>query len=75
MNGYLGMIIVGTALFGGLFIFFARLLREDLIALKKEGVLMYSVTMSRYRKTMVQCFFIAIVLAFFSGVYVAKLIS
>jgi len=71
----IGALSVVTLLFTGLFIFCARLLREDQQNLKKQDILAYSVTMPRYRKTMVQCFFIVIVLTFFLGMYVAEIAS
>ena len=71
----MGALSVATLLFIGLFIFCAHLLREELQSLKKEGVLAYSVSMSRYRKTMIQCFFIVIVFVFFLGIHMAKVIN
>ncbi len=66
---------VSILLFGGLFIFCARLLYEEQQNLKKEGVMAYSVTMSRYRKTMIQCFFIVSISSFFLGMFMEKIIS
>ncbi len=71
----IGALSVVTLLFTGLFIFCARLLREDQQNLKKQDILAYSVTMSCHRKTMVRCFFIVIVLTFFLGMYVTKTTS
>jgi len=48
-----------------LFLTSAVFMRRDFVALKESGVLLHNVTMSRYLKTMVACFFIAV---FSSGV-------